>query len=63
MIIIVNCTSCLNRLEEVCVNLEYIQCLLNLAVLCCERRYIVLLAFLAGPVHCCHGTFIPAAVY
>jgi len=65
MFIIVNCTLCLNCLEEVCVDfLEYIQCLLNLAVLCCDSHYIVLLlTFLAGPVHRCHGTFIPAAVY
>ena len=61
--ITVNCTLYLNCLEEVCVDLEHIQCLLNLAVLCCDILYIVLLTVLAGPVHCCHGTFIPAAVY
>jgi hypothetical protein len=61
---IVNCTLCLNHLEEVvCIDLEYIECLLNVAVLCCDSHYIVLLTFLAGPVHRCHGTFIPAAVY
>jgi hypothetical protein len=50
-------------LEEVGVELEYIQCLLNVALLCYDSHYFMLLTVLAGPVHRYHGTFIPAAVY
>jgi hypothetical protein len=61
--IMIICSLCLNCLQKVSVDLEYVACLLNVAVLCCDSHHIVLLTAVAGPVHRCHGTFIPADVY
>lgn len=58
MFIIINCTLCLNHLEEVCVDLEYIECLLNLAafILCCLLFWQV--QFIAVMVHSFQLLFI-----